>query len=96
MRLLWVLVLMSLVCQVPAATFVTRDGFACRSPELWMQYAKAIDKSDAKTIRNIRLSQRCVDLLPGEVEVIERLESFLKIKAHTGRTLYIPKAYVKE
>jgi len=95
-RFVWVLVLMSLVCQAPAATYVKHNGFACKTPEIWMQYATAIDKSDAKTIRNVRLSQRCVDLVPGEVEVLERVEDFLRIKANDGRKLYIPKVYIRE
>lgn len=96
MKFVWVLFLMIVVCQAPAATYNKFNGFACKTPDLWIEYAKAIDKSDAKTIRNTRLSQRCIDLMPGEVEVLERDGDFLLIKAHTGRKLYIPKAYVKE
>lgn len=97
MRLVWVLLLALLVCQAPASTInVRKDGFACKTPELWKEYARAIDKSDSKTIRNIRLAQRCVDTPPGEVEVLERVEGFLLIKAHAGRKLYIPQVYVKE
>lgn len=97
MRIVWVLMLMMLVCQAPAATYnMRKDGFACKTPELWIAYQKAIVKSDAKVIRNERLSQRCVDIADGEVEVVERLGDFLLIKVHAGRQLYIPKAYVKE
>lgn len=97
MRFVWVLMLMALVCQAPAATYnMRKDGFACKTPELWVQYGKAINKSDAKTIRNIRLSQRCVDIAEGEVEILERFEDFVLIKAHAGRSLYIPKAYIRE
>jgi hypothetical protein len=56
----------------------------------------SIKKSDSKTIRNIRLSQRCVDIRPGEIELLERDGDFLLIKANASRKLYIPKAYVKE
>jgi hypothetical protein len=95
-RFVWVLFLSLLVCQAPAATYNTIEGFACRTPELWIEYAQAIKKSDSKTIRNIRLSQRCVDIRPGEIELLERDGDFLLIKANASRKLYIPKAYVKE
>jgi hypothetical protein len=61
-----------------------------------VRYNDAIGKSDAKTIRNIRLAQRCVDVPSGPVEVIARSPGFLLIKAHAGRKLYIPKVYVLE
>ncbi len=96
MRLLWVLVLMAIVCQVPAATYVTRNGFACKTPDLWLKYATAIDKRDGKTIAMIRLSQRCVDIEPGEVQVLERDDNYLLIQGKANRKLYIPKAYIRE
>lgn len=97
MRVVWVLLLTLLVCQAPAATInMRKDGFACKTPELWIEFNRAIAKSDAKVIRNERLSQRCVDIPDGEVEVLERDGDFLLIKARADRKLYIPKAYVKE
>lgn len=97
MRYVWILMLAMLVYQAPASTInVRQDGFACKTPELWTEFNQAINKSDGKTIRNIRLAQRCVDTPPGEVEVLERDGDFLLIKAHAGRKLYIPQVYVKE
>lgn len=72
------------------------DGFACRTPELWIELAVAIDNSDGNTIRNIRLAQRCVDWPPGRVEVVSRTPDFLLIEGRAGRNLYIPRGYVIE
>lgn len=91
-----VAVLALLVYQKPTATYVTRLGFACTTPDMWEQYNKAINTSNSSTIRNIRLAQRCVDLAKGEVKVISRAPGFLLIEANAGRKLYIPKAYVIE
>lgn len=91
-----VLVLSLFVCQAPVPTYVIVEGFACRTPELWVEYANAIDSSDSKTIRNIRLAQRCVDWPTGQVEVVDRTTYFLLIEGRAGRNLYIPRGYVIE
>ncbi len=91
-----VLVLSLFVCQAPVPTYVIVEGFACRTPELWVEYANAIDSSDSKTIRNIRLAQRCVDWPMGQVEVVGRTTYFLLIEGRDGRNLYIPRGYVIE
>lgn len=96
MRVVLVLVLSLFVCQAPVPTFVIVEGFACRTPELWLELATAIDNSDSKIIRNIRLAQRCVDWPTGHVEVVSRTSDFLLIEGRAGRNLYIPRGYVIE
>ena len=96
MKLIWVVFLSLLVYQAPTPTFAPHQGFACKTPDLWVQYAKAIDTSNAKTIRDIRLSQRCVDIPGGRVKVLSRIPGYLLIEARASRKLYIPETYIKE
>lgn len=96
MRFMAVVVLSLLVCQAPQPTIVTGYGFACKTPEHWIKYATALDKNNGTEIRMMRLAQRCVDLKPGEVKVLERADDFLLIEGNASRKLYIPKGYVIE
>ena len=96
MKYVWVVLLCLLVYQAPQPTLMAKPGFGCRTQDDWVRYNDAIGKSDSKTIRNIRLAQRCVDLPSGPVDVLSRQPGFLLIKAHAGRKLYIPKVYVIE
>lgn len=93
MRLLLVVLLMAVVVQPPQPVIITVEGFACKTPEHWVMYAQAIIESDSNTIRNIRLSQRCVPVYLGEIEVLSVEEDFLLIEANARRRMYIPKWY---
>lgn len=93
---LLIVILAALVYQKPVSTYVKHNGFACTTPDMWEQYNKAISLNDSKTIRNIRLAQRCVDLAKGEVKVLSQAPGFLLIEGNASRKLYIPKAYVIE
>lgn len=93
MRLLLVVLLMAVVVQPPQPVIITVEGFACKTPEHWVVYAQAIIESDSNTIRNIRLSQRCVPIRTGELTVLSSKGEYLLIEANARRQLYIPKWY---
>lgn len=96
MRTLLVAVLTLLVCQAPQPTIVNGYGFACKTPDVWLKYNEALAKNNGTEIRMVRLAQRCVDLQPGEVNVLEREGDFLLIESKASRKLYIPKGYIIE
>lgn len=93
MRFFLVALLMVVVVQPPQPVVITVEGFACKTPEHWIKYARAIAESDNNTIRNIRLSQRCVPAFLGEIEVLSDDGDFFLIEANARRRMYIPKWY---
>lgn len=93
MRLFLVVLLSAIVIQPPQPVIATVNGFACKTPELWEEFSRAITESDNNTIRNIQLAQRCVPIRTGELTVLSSKGEYLLIEANARRQLYIPKWY---
>ncbi len=97
MRWLLVLLFSLITYQAPIAdTRVNRETFACVSPEVWMQYANALNANDRKTQRSIYMAQRCVYQAEGKIKVIKREGDWVSFTGKAMRTLYVPTAVLTE
>ena len=81
---------------VPGPVTANVHGFACRSPELLLEYTKAYIEGDSRTVGIHRLAGRCTELDQGVLNNAARLGDIIQYTSRTERVMYTLPEFVSD
>lgn len=91
-----VLILSLLTVNVPGPIITVVKGFACSSPSVLAEYAKAFADNDSRTIGIHRLACRCTELEQGELYKAKRFGDVIQYVSQTTRLMYTLPEFVMD
>lgn len=96
MRVLVVVLLMLVVYQAPVPSYLMHRAFACNSEAMWFKFNEALLKDNRRELQMAHLSQRCVEMEPAKLQVIEKNDQFVRVVGRAQRKLYLHVSQVTE